>query len=1605
MGSRSVLPIVGLSYKAYPILAFLTHLLSLSLPLGLLYYFGVDSFRLLVERFTPVRASLLVAMSSSAGYEALAVYLGSILQDSNCLGLSPEEIRAMSVEVVKSKTKKEIVDWCGTLLLDERVAAELIERRHAARLRFDDDDDGDDGDGVPAKKGRQLTAKGKRRGVPLNDKKKKGRDGKAAAEDTGTLQPGKFECGCFATLHQLQTNCLNCGRIICQQEAADTCYFCGLEPGRCVAYEIAVQDGKITEAAQEKNEALYAAALERRDRLLEYAANRAKRTAVIDDQQASLFSPQNAWLSPSERKEEEKNAAAEERKRRVEEMHRRTGAYVVHLDFVNRNVSLGALPAAEPAPTRAAPQDVEPIGQETEMDKGEEQQEEEEQDDDVVPDARAERAPSTLFNIWYSTDGSKVDDPRTMGKGARQEPAPAPQEAVPARRILVVSSKRVQQDYFEDDNATFEEGMRAPGLVQVAPAVTEELPEPANSATIKDCIPYAMRQRDDGICLSMHQPWASLLVHGIKTHEGRGWPTDYRGRLWIHAASQQPVEVAEVEAHYRQFVPPGTPFPEHYPTKALLGSVYLVDCLDREAYEDRFAPEERQEDSPFSFLCVEPAALPFPLPMVGNHKLFLLEHRIHTAAKKQLGEVQRKHPGREHRGCHGWAANQPMVKELPGTGLPLGKEVEEMHPCSWPSVSERGAALYFHIIAFFFFFLFTFSGATINELKVLHRYCIYRAYLRGTLLCRAASSFDIISSVLVCPHVFFFMFAPVPPSLLTPLHSFALVVVIMESADTTVGGKRLREADDVDGRGIWSDDSSSSSSAESAGEDELDHLIAHAEATASVAKTRTATSAAGQLLASSRNRLLEDTLAQLKADLLAPVASSTELVVVNAADESAEVMDKLLARKAPPPPAEEVKKLRRLQYVDHSLISYMDVEKCFYIPPADVRRLTPAQVKELLQELDGAKMSGKDAPPPMRTWDGTGLSDAVLQKLEEEGFCAPFAVQSLAAPVLMSGRDLILSAKTGSGKTLGYVLPLIRHCAHQPRCDAGEGPIGLVLVPTQELAVQVYALLAKLCKIAKLRTVASYGSSSLADNIKAVKGGCDAMVATPGRLLDLLTVNSGTAMSLQRVSFLVVDEADRLFDSGFIEHVEAFIKNIRPDRQLAMVSATLPRELKKLMVKHMKNPIEISVGGRPTPASNVDQTFLFFDEETYEFDELERRESPRLLKLLQILGEYSSGERLVLVFTQRKEEVDELMAKLTTFGYDRRIATLYSGMDPIDRQFALEYFAPGKQFILIATAVAERGLDIPALEMVVNYSMPDHVEAYIHRVGRTGRAGRRGRAISFFRRGVDDDLAPELSDAVERAGLTVPEEMYEIAARVRELRREGGAAFNVGLYRGYRKGRHHKMANRDQRELLREAAKAAGLEEYLSEDESASTGRDSDADESSDGEIEMVQLDRTNGTTSSTSLVVHQAGRSGAVRVGTAQADDRVAKALEFAKRTTEVELAGASGDGGASSNIRFQAEVPINDLPVTVRNTLQKGTLLREIADETSTTIIRKGVFFDPRFKHSHRLKEGERPLYLLIVGRSLSAVQQARQRLHSTKAEAMARVKPKTSATGAVI
>jgi hypothetical protein len=578
----------------------------------------------------------------------VGAFVTQVLSANNLLGLPDAEIASMSNILKTCGTKREVYDWCNTLMLSEAVAAEVIKLRDEIGPPFES------GAGPVTLKLGGTGGPTKGSGSPKT-KAKRGTKMSAVSE-SDLVEGAKFECGCFASRHRFEGNCLNCGRIFCQQESVEACYNCGLDPGRCIAYEIRVQEGLVDQTMQQKNKAGYDAAVAKRDQLLKYAKERAKRTTVLDDQ-SGVGGVKSAWMSADERAQVDADEA-KERRRQVAEMHRRTGAYTVHLDIVNQNVSVGANAKdvlGEEDRRRAAD------ARQAEEAHCDEETSEEDENDDASPAAAARVAalPSILQRIWYCEDPAQVPTER----------GGSPAAAAPKERITYnVESRRVQNDYFAEDDVYYAQKIAevshfaargAESLVFTAdPRKVDETKEESPSSAayaaplldkaleqhfrkVENVMPpvtAAMRRKDDGMCMSMHQPWASLLVAGIKVHEGRSWPTEHRGRLWIHAAAAKPTGIEDIERKYLKFCPPGTRTPSNYPTSCLLGYVYVVDCLDNSAFKAKVPPDERQEDSEYTFMCAEPKAMPFPLQMDGKHKIFKLDRKLWVAAKKQLGE-------------------------------------------------------------------------------------------------------------------------------------------------------------------------------------------------------------------------------------------------------------------------------------------------------------------------------------------------------------------------------------------------------------------------------------------------------------------------------------------------------------------------------------------------------------------------------------------------------------------------------------------------------------------------------------------------------------------------------------------------------------------------------------------------------------------------------------------------------------------------------------------------------------------------------------------------------------------------------------------------------
>ncbi|KAJ1842781.1 pre-mRNA processing RNA-helicase, partial [Coemansia sp. RSA 2703] len=453
-------------------------------------------------------------------------------------------------------------------------------------------------------------------------------------------------------------------------------------------------------------------------------------------------------------------------------------------------------------------------------------------------------------------------------------------------------------------------------------------------------------------------------------------------------------------------------------------------------------------------------------------------------------------------------------------------------------------------------------------------------------------------------------------------------------------------------------------------------------------------------------------------------------------------------------------KKKELAPVDHSKMNYESFKKEFYIEPADLRNLTPEEVELMRADLGDIKIRGVDPPKPAANWSYFGLPAVCADIIRHQGFEKPTSIQAQAVPAILSGRDVIGVAKTGSGKTLAFILPMLRHIKAQRSLEQGEGPIGLVMTPTRELAVQIFRECKPFLKPLGLRAVCAYGGSGIKDQIGELKRGAEIVVCTPGRMIDLLCANSGRVTNLHRVTYMVLDEADRMFDMGFEPQVTKIVQCVRPSRQTVLFSATFPRQMEALARKILRRPLEIVVGGRALIPPEVTQHV-----EVVEADN-------KFFRLLGILGQAfnDNPETLALIFVDRQESADGLLRDLMHRGYVCN--SLHGGKDQTDRDQAIVDFKNRIYSVLIATSVAARGLDVRGLNVVINYDCPNHMEDLIHRVGRTGRAGNKGDAYTFI---MPDQgrYASEVVKAMKLSGLTPPVDVQALTDAFIEKVKQG----------------------------------------------------------------------------------------------------------------------------------------------------------------------------------------------------------------------------------------
>jgi ATP-dependent RNA helicase DDX46/PRP5 len=282
------------------------------------------------------------------------------------------------------------------------------------------------------------------------------------------------------------------------------------------------------------------------------------------------------------------------------------------------------------------------------------------------------------------------------------------------------------------------------------------------------------------------------------------------------------------------------------------------------------------------------------------------------------------------------------------------------------------------------------------------------------------------------------------------------------------------------------------------------------------------------------------------------------------------------------------------------------------------------------------------------------------------------------------------------------------------------------------------------------QAVCAYGGSPIKDQIAELKKGAEIIVCTPGRMIDLLTANSGRVTNLKRVTYVVLDEADRMFDMGFEPQVMKIVNNIRPDRQTVLFSATFPKQMDSLARKILQKPLEITVGGRSVVAAEIEQIVEV------------RSEDSKFNRLLEILGQMynEDSECRTLIFVDRQEAADNLLRDLMRKGY--LCMSLHGGKDQVDRDSTIADFKSGVVPIVIATSVAARGLDVKQLKLVINYDAPNHMEDYVHRAGRTGRAGNKGTCVTFITP-EQERYSVDIYRALKASNAATPNELEELA--------------------------------------------------------------------------------------------------------------------------------------------------------------------------------------------------------------------------------------------------
>lgn len=435
--------------------------------------------------------------------------------------------------------------------------------------------------------------------------------------------------------------------------------------------------------------------------------------------------------------------------------------------------------------------------------------------------------------------------------------------------------------------------------------------------------------------------------------------------------------------------------------------------------------------------------------------------------------------------------------------------------------------------------------------------------------------------------------------------------------------------------------------------------------------------------------------------------------------------------------------------------------------------------------------TGNDVPPHINSFeDVKNLTEIIRSNISLARYATPTPVQKYAIPIIISHRDVMACAQTGSGKTAAFLVPILNQIFERGPVIAAQAngqrqygrrkqyPLALVLAPTRELATQIYDEAKKFAYRSRVRPCVVYGGADVRQQMQDLERGCHLLVATPGRLVDMLERGK---IGLEHCNFLVLDEADRMLDMGFEPQIRRIVEqDAMPktgERQTLMFSATFPKEIQMLARDFLENYIFLAVGRVGSTSENITQKIVWVEEHDKRSFLLDLLNAAGLNKFQATESTTAAPEQLTLVFVETKRGADALEEFLYRDGYP--VTSIHGDRSQREREDALKRFRSGKTPILVATAVAARGLDIPHVKHVINFDLPSDVEEYVHRIGRTGRMGNLGLATSFFN-DKNRNLIRDLVELIIETKQELPSWLEGMAMDIRHQAGGGGAGRSRG---------------------------------------------------------------------------------------------------------------------------------------------------------------------------------------------------------------------------------